>query len=101
MKPTKLVSIKPSSDKMKKYDATFLYSDGNQRKVSFGAAGYSDYTMHKDEERKKRYITRHSPREASLWYRRPDSPAALSRWILWEELTLQKAVQEYTRRFGL
>ncbi len=26
----------------------------------FGAAGYSDFTIHKDEERKLRYIKRHN-----------------------------------------
>ncbi len=29
------------------------------RKVLFGAAGYSDFTKHKDEDRKQRYISRH------------------------------------------
>ncbi len=29
------------------------------RKVSFGAAGHSDFTKYKDEDRKQRYISRH------------------------------------------
>ena len=29
------------------------------KNVSFGAAGMSDYTLHKDPERKERYISRH------------------------------------------
>ena len=31
----------------------------NGKKVSFGATGYSDFTQHKDEDRKKSYIARH------------------------------------------
>jgi hypothetical protein len=38
--------------KNRTYDATF--SDGSV--VSFGAAGYSDFTQHKDEARKQNYI---------------------------------------------
>ncbi len=32
-------------------------------KVYFGAAGYSDFTIHKDEARKQRYINRHKNNE--------------------------------------
>jgi hypothetical protein len=101
MKPEKLVRIEPSSNKLKKYDAIFLYPDGQERKVSFGAKGYLDYTIHKDPERKDRYIKRHSATEGHLWRDSPDSPAALSRYVLWEEPTLQTAVLEYRKRFGL
>ncbi len=31
----------------------------NNRKIYFGASGYSDFTIHKDEQRKQRYIDRH------------------------------------------
>ena len=33
------------------------------RKISFGAVGYSDFTKHKDEDRKQRYINRHRNKE--------------------------------------
>ena len=29
------------------------------RTIHFGAAGYEDYSMHKDEDRKQSYIKRH------------------------------------------
>ena len=45
------VIIKKSNTKGKKYDAVI-----NDKKVSFGATGYSDFTKHKDEERKERDI---------------------------------------------
>ncbi len=31
----------------------------DDKKVHFGAAGYDDFTTHKDEERRQHYITRH------------------------------------------
>ena len=49
------VILKKSSNPRKKYDAVI---DG-KKTVSFGATGYSDFTKHKDEERKERYIARH------------------------------------------
>ena len=45
------VILKKSTNDNKKYDA---YVEG--KKVSFGARGYSDFTQHKDEERKRNYI---------------------------------------------
>jgi hypothetical protein len=66
--------------------------------VFFGASGYSDYTKHKDPERKKRYIARHSvnedwkdPRTAGFW----------SRWILWNKPSLQESVEYMKKKFGM
>ena len=53
------VVIQKSKNKDKKYDAII----DNKRVVSFGSAGYSDYTKHQDKERKQRYITRHKKNE--------------------------------------
>ena len=53
------IVIQPSSKKGKKYDAVI---DG-KKTVSFGASGYSDFTKHKDEDRKKNYIARHKPNQ--------------------------------------
>ncbi len=53
------VTIQRSKRKDKKFDAIV---DGTKT-VSFGAAGMSDYTKHKDPERKQRYINRHKKKE--------------------------------------
>ena len=37
------------------------------KKVYFGQAGASDFTFHKDEARKQRYINRHK-NESKFWY---------------------------------
>ena len=47
----KLVKLVKSENPTKKYDAYVQHGD-RVKKVSFGAAGMSDYTHHKDPERK-------------------------------------------------
>jgi hypothetical protein len=45
----------------KKYKMVF--TDENDKKVKtvqFGAKGYEDYTVHKDKDRRTRYLQRHS-----------------------------------------
>jgi hypothetical protein len=49
----KLIKVVKSANPSKKYDA-FFEVDGRERKISFGAAGMSDFTLHNDEERKQR-----------------------------------------------
>jgi len=51
--------ITKSKKKDKKFDAII---DG-KKTISFGAKGYSDFTQHKDPERKQRYLNRHKKNE--------------------------------------
>jgi hypothetical protein len=44
----------------KKY---YIITESN-KKVYFGQAGASDFTIHKDEQRKQRYIDRHKKNES-------------------------------------
>ena len=86
------IIIKPSSKPDKKYDAVI----DDKKTISFGAKNYSDYTKHKDDERKQRYINRHKKAEdwnnfytAGFW----------SRWILWEMPTLKEAISNIIKKF--
>jgi hypothetical protein len=90
----KLVKIVKSPKPEKKYRAHF--SDGTH--TDFGAKGMSDFTKHKDPERKKRYMNRHSKREN---WNSPKTPGALSRWILWNKDTLKKSIADYKKKFKL
>ncbi len=54
----------------------FYIITNDNKKVYFGAAGYEDFTTHKDEARKQRYITRHKKNED--W----DDPNKASYWAL-------------------
>lgn len=69
--------------------------------VRFGLKGYSDYTIHKDYNRMKRYVTRHagvgskglrSRREN--WSRAGAKTAGFwSRWVLWSKPSLKAAIK--------
>lgn len=90
----KLLSVKKANDGTHKYTAVF--DDGKE--VSFGASGYSDYTIHKDEARKERYLDRHRKNEN---WNDPQTPGALSRWILWNKPSLRESINDFKRRFSL
>ena len=55
--------LKPSTRKNKKY----MIMPNNSSPVHFGAKGMSDFTIHKDEKRKQRYINRHKKNEQNFW----------------------------------
>jgi len=60
------------------------------KKVYFGAVGYSDFTIHKDEDRKNRYILRHEKNEN--WTKSGiDTAGWWSRWYLWSKPTKKEA----------
>lgn len=103
--PKRLLRIVKSTNPVKKYDAIFLLANGKYKKVSFGASGYDDYTTIEDDNEadKKRnlYILRHKKREETLWNTKPDTPASLSRWILWEYRDREKAIKRFRTKFNL
>ena len=68
--------------------------------IHFGGAGYSDYTKHKDDERKKRYIARHKAREK--WGKTGIKTAGFwARWILWNKPTLKNSIKTTENRFKI
>ena len=93
------VVIKPSTMKTKKFTAIFY--DENKKKIKtihFGAKGSSDFTIHKDEKRKQRYLDRHKARENWNDYM---TAGSLSRYILWNKKSLKSSISDYKRRFNL
>jgi len=81
--------------------------------VRFGQRGYSDYTLHKDPERMRRYIVRHGGvvkrdmlqvRRSSKenWSRQGvETPGFWSRWLLWSSPSLSRAAQHTSRVAGM
>ena len=64
----------------------------------FGAVGYSDFTIHKDPDRKQRYINRHEKNEN--WTKSGiDSAGFWSRWLLWNKPTIKASYQDIKKRF--
>ena len=93
----KLVSIKKSVIKNKKYTAIFEIN-GRKKIPHFGFKGMSDYTRHKDSARKKRYSLRHSK---DLNTKNPAKAGFLSMFILWNKPTLAGSIADYRRRLGI
>ena len=86
------VVITPSHLKQKKYDAVV----NGTKTIPFGAKGMSDFTIHKDEARKQRYINRHRKNED---WTNPLTAGFYSRWVLWHLPTLKESVEDMNKRF--
>ena len=66
--------------------------------VSFGEKGASDFTKHKDKDRKEAYIARHKARED--WNKSGATTAGFwSRHILWNKPTLKESIDDINKRF--
>jgi hypothetical protein len=90
------VSDKPT----KKFYIQFINPDtGREKKVYFGAAGMSDFTINKDEDRKARYLKRH--RGMGEDYTNIYTPGALSKFLLWNKSTLSASIKDANERFGV
>tara|TARA_R100001086_G_scaffold64299_1_gene29886 strand:+ start:143 stop:448 length:306 start_codon:yes stop_codon:yes gene_type:complete len=94
------VDIKKSPNKDKKLRAIFKDRDGKVvKQTDFGAKGMSDYTIHKDKERRSRYRKRHKKDLDTKDFKRA---GYLSYYILWgDSSNLQTAIKDYKKRFGL
>lgn len=78
----------------KKYKAIFNVN-GKQKTTTFGARGYSDYTIHKDINRRNRYISRHL---VDLKTKDPTRAGYLSMYIIWNYPTLAESITDYKKR---
>ena len=81
-----LYTLLKADNPKKKYKVYIISKKtGKERKIEFGAAGMSDFTKHKDEARKQRYIDRHKANEN--W----DDPETAGYWalnVLWNKTTI-------------
>jgi hypothetical protein len=94
----RLKTVRRSHKKEKKWDAVFE-KNGREKVVPFGQKGYSDYTKHKDKTRKQRYLKRHAG--MGEHWTQPDTPGALSKWILWNKPTFKASLADFKKRFNL
>ena len=98
----KLIKVVKSANSKKKYDAFFKDKDGKEKKISFGAAGYGDYTITKDKEQRERYRKRHAKDLLTEKNKKGLGAGSLSRFLLWGDSTsLKKNIQDYKKRFNL
>ena len=93
------VKLSKSNIEGKKYTAIFYDDVRKKIKTShFGSAGMSDYTKHKDDERKQRYLDRHRNNENWNDYM---SSGSLSKNILWNKPTINASYNDYLKKFNL
>ena len=86
------VVISKSDNKNKKMKAVI---DG-KKTIHFGSAGMSDYSIHKDPERKQRYLDRHKSREN---WNDHTTAGFFSRWITWNKPTITESIKDTNNRF--
>lgn len=89
--------IIPSNRKDKKYSAIVI-NDGKAKTIHFGASGYDDFTTHKDENRKDKYIKRHQTKEN--W----DDPFKAGFWaknMLWNKMTMEESAEDIYKQYGI
>ena len=88
--------LKESTRKKKKW----MIITPENKKIHFGQEGYSDYTIHKNDIRKKSYIARHQKREN--WTKSGiNTPGFWSRNLLWSMPSLEDSIYDTERRFNI
>jgi hypothetical protein len=72
----------------------------NGKVVSFGADGFTDFTLSGDEDKKKAYLARHKPREN--WGKSGIKTAGFwSRWLLWNKPSIEASIEDIEDRFNV
>jgi len=99
----RLLDVKPSTAKGKKYMAIFCPCDGPSKckgkRVHFGAAGSQTYLDHHDKTKRENYLKRHSKNNEN--WNNPTSAGALSRHLLWGDSTsLMMNIKEFKKKFS-
>lgn len=87
------IFITKSKKNNKKYDAIF-----NDKVISFGAKGYSDFTINKDENKKDNYIKRHEVNE-DFSKKGIKTAGYLSRYILWNKPTIKESIKDLNNKY--
>ncbi len=87
-----------SSNPKKKFMVKFLNQTTNKiNTIHFGSAGMSDYTLNKDDRRKKLYQSRHQNDNINdLNY-----AGAWSMNLLWSKPTLEESIRDMEKRFKI
>jgi hypothetical protein len=93
------IKLEKSNNLKKKFVAIFYDQDKKKVKTTyFGSAGMSDYTINKDDKRKQLYLDRHKKNENWNDF---TSAGSLSRFLLWNEKTLESSFKYYLNKFNL
>jgi hypothetical protein len=88
------VIIRKSKKSDKKFDAVV---DG-KKTISFGQKNASDFTLHKDPERKNRYINRHKDKE-NWGLSGIETAGFYAKNVLWNKPTLKESVKDLNNKY--
>lgn len=92
-----IVKIKKSDKSGKKFVAE-IHDGSDIDKVYFGDSRYQDYTTHRDDKRKERYIARH--RSTEDWTKRGIRTAGFwSRWLLWNMPSIKQSIDYLNKKY--
>ena len=89
--------ITKSKRKNKKYD---LLDTDKKYLLSFGDSRYQDYTMHKNDDRKKTTIYPGTEKKITR-KKNIRSAAFMSAHLLWGKPTLQASIRDVNKRFNI
>jgi hypothetical protein len=87
------IVISPSNKPDKKFEARI---DG-KKSIHFGAKDMSDFTIHKDPERKERYLQRHKGMGED--WSNPLTAGFYATNLLWNKPSLTESIRDTNRRF--
>jgi len=93
----KLLKVTASKNKNKRYSAHFK-DNGKIKVVSFGSPDHDNFTIHKDEKRKRAYLARH---KKDLQTNDPTRAGYLSYFLLWNKPTLRQSIRDFKQKFNL
>lgn len=94
----KLLSIKKSTAKGKKWTATFQDGENTKKIVHFGATGYLDYTIGATDKQRDNYRIRHSSGKTA----KADTANALSYYVLWGDSKSRiKNIEDYKKKYNV
>ena len=104
MRKASLFKMKPGIKQ--KYAIRIHTVDGETKTVKFGANGSEDFTVHKDRQRRLRYLERHGRDKPSFskstkeeWSQDGIFTAGYwSRWLLWEKDNMDDAIKFMRRK---
>ena len=88
------VIISKSNRKDKKFKAVI----DNKKTIHFGAAGYTDYTTNKRDDKKANYINRHKKNENWNNYM---TAGFYAKNILWNKTSIQESVKDTNNKFKM
>ena len=99
--PDEFVKLEKLSGDKKKYMVVLKHNVkgvDKEKTIKFGESRAEDYTIHKDDERKKLYIARHENNEN--WTKSGVATAGFwSRWLLWNKKTINASLNDIKKTF--